>query len=383
MLQPSGNYNFDEVVDRHDTSSTKWDHYPQSVLPMWVGDTDFKAAPEILQALTERISHGVLGYTDPPDSLIEIIIERLQTRGNWRIQPDWLVFLPGMVPTLYAACRAFSRPQAPVAIPASIYPPFRTAVTSTGRRVLPVPLAEHNGRQRIVGADFKRSLRPDTELFLFCNPHNPGGAVYSRRELESIAEVCLERNLVLCSDEIHCDLVFEGQHLHIASLSEEIARRTITLLAPSKSFNIAGLACGFAIIPDPTLRQQFTRSCRAIGSAVNLLGYTAAEAAYRHGGRWLEQMVAYLQANRDWLHARLGTLDAVRPLLPQATFFSWIDLREKGIEKIGPHFEGFGLGLSDGAAFGSPGWVRWNFGTRRALLEEGYERFKRALEAAG
>ena len=379
-------YDFDEVVDRANTASMKWDRYNKDggkdVLPLWVGDTDFKAAPEIHEAIRDRLAHGVLGYTSPPESLKQIIVERLAQRGDWHIDPDWLVFLPGLVPALFIACHGLSEPQSSVAIPASIYGPFRAAARRTGRRILPVPLVDKNRRPVLTAAELKRTMQLDTRLLLFCNPQNPGGTAYTRGELQELAELCRERDLIVCSDEIHCDLIFEGKHTHLASLSDDMAQRTVTLLSPSKTFNIAGLACGFAVIANPELRERFKAAAHAAVSSVSLLSYTATEAAYRHGEHWHAQMLAYLAANRDWLHGQLCGLPGVQAVAPQATFFAWLDLRSTGIEQVGEHFERFGLGLSDGPEFGSPGWVRLNFGTRRALLEEAVQRFKKALAAA-
>lgn len=381
MLSPR--YDFDFSVNRKGTDSSKWDLYKgQDILPLWLGDTDFCAAPEILDAMHERLRHGVMGYTKPSDSLREIIVERLQERGNWAIQPDWLVFLPGLVPALSLASLTGASHQGSVAIPASVYYPFRNCVRRTGRRVLSVPMESRDGHPLITGEGLRSVLRPDTGILLLCNPHNPGGTVYSRSELESLATVCLEKDVLICSDEVHWDLTFEPPHTHIATLSKEVEARTITLLSPSKAFNLAGLCCAFAVIPDAQLRQSFIESGQSVLSQVNLLGFVAAEAAYRQGGAWLEQMVQYLAANRDWLHSQLADMPQVRATPPQSTFFAWLDLRALNIEKIQEYFESFGLGLSDGATFGSPGWGRLNFGVRRELLEEAVRRFATGIEAA-
>lgn len=361
----------------------KWDRYAgRDVIPLWVGDMDFQAPPAVRQAIEQRLQHGVLGYTRLPDSLVHSLIQWHSRRHGWQIEPEWILPLPGLVPSLSVACLACAPAQASVAVPDSVYGPFFKAVRKTGRRIAPVPVRHKEGRPLMSAEDLRRTVQVDTSLLMLCNPHNPGGTVYSQRELEQLAEVCLEHRLWICSDEIHCDMVYRGRHIHMAALSEEIAARTITLVSPSKCFNLAGMSCGFAIIPDPDLRLLFKQATMGALGDVSALSYVAAEAAYRHCEPWLEQLLAYLRANRDLVCSSLATRGGLKVHSPQSSFFAWVDLRSLGIENVHAHFEQYGIGLSDGDQFGSPGWARINFGTRRELLEEGLQRFHLGLEAA-
>lgn len=361
----------------------KWDRYAgQDVIPLWVGDTDFAAPPEVLRAVQDRLNHGVLGYTDMPDSLCQSIVRWYGERHNWQIEPQWLVPLPGLVPALSVAILACTEYQASVALPQSIYAPFFSAVRKTGRRMLRVPVMQSGGRPLMRAEDLRRIVQADTDLLLLCNPHNPGGTVYSVSELNELAKVCLERDIWICSDDIHCDLVYEGQYTAIASLSAEVAQRTISLISPSKCFNLAGMCCGFAVIADDAMRRRFHQAAMGVLGDVSVLSSVAAEAAYSEGGPWLKQLLAYLRTNRDLVCSRLSRLEGVGLHPPQATFFAWMDLRARGIENVRAHFEQHGVGLSDGLEFGSAGWARINFATRRELLQQGLERIENALQTA-
>ncbi|MGI9346085.1 MAG: MalY/PatB family protein [Gammaproteobacteria bacterium] len=377
-------YDFDRPIDRRPHWSQKWNkyrHLEQDILPMWLGDTDFEPPEEVLSALKKRLEHPVLGYTEAPDSLVEVIIERLSRLYQWQIQAEWLVFLPGLVPALNLAVRNLSAPQRSVLLPEVIYGPFSKAVEQNGRRSLRIPQSASSICPVYTPDAIRATIQTDTDLLLFCNPQNPGGSVYSVADLEQIGQICLDRNVVICSDDVHCDLVYDGQYRPIASLSPELARQTVTLLAPSKAFNVAGLSLGFAVVPDPEIRMRFLQG-HGMSGAVSLLSYTAAEAAYRHGSGWLEQMKGYLKSNRDWLFDAMSQLPGVQPVLSESTFFMWINLQQLNIDHLGSYFERFGLGLSDGAEFGAPQCVRINFGTRRALVEEGFARFKQGVMSA-
>lgn len=373
---------FDHPVDRSNTSSLKWEKYRDSdVLPMWVADTDFMSPPAIAEALHERVNHGVFGYTNTPEELDNLVIERLDRLYQWPIERDWLVWLPGLVCGLNLACRAVGESQDQVFSPKPVYPPFMSSPRLSDRQLVSVPLKERDNRWTLDLEALEASITPQSKVLLFCNPHNPGGAVYRREELEALAALVLKHDLMVCSDEIHCDLILEPglQHIPLGSLNDKIAARTITLMAPSKTYNIAGLACSFAVIPDRQLRQQFLRQMKGIVPDVNLLGYTAAIAAYEHGDEWNKQQLDYLRDNRDYLVQEINQIPGLKLAPIEATYLAWIDVSGAKLDNPQHFFEQAGVGMSPGRDFGDDRYVRLNFGCRRELLEEAVKRIRRAI----
>src|SRR6185369_12097526 len=378
----SEQFDFDTVIDRSGTSSEKWDRYAgRDIIPLWVADMDFRSPPGVIAALYERIEHGVFGYTHPPQGLVEAVLEHLQRDFAWQVRPEWLVWLPGLVCGLNVLSKAVGKPGDEVITFTPIYPPFMSAPTLTGRTTVKVPLMLKGGRWVADQEALERAITPRTRMLLLCSPHNPVGRAWSREELQQFADLCERHDLIIGSDEIHAGLILdEGvQHIPIATLSAETARRTITLLAPSKTYNIPGLGCSFAVISDPALRQRFTRAAGRIVPHVNTLGYTAAEAAYRHGEEWRRQLLVYLRGNRDLVAAGIDAIPGLAMTHVEATYLAWIDARPAGIEQPGRFFEEAGVGLSDGADFDAPGFVRLNFGCSRSLLVEALQRMRRAL----
>lgn len=373
---------FDQPIDRSNTSSLKWEKYRNSdVLPMWVADTDFLSPPAISKALHERVEHGVFGYTNTPEELNTLVIDRMQSLYDWQIEQDWLIWLPGLVCGLNLACRAVGNSNDTVLSPKPIYPPFMSAPRLSDRQIATVPLQENDGRWTLDLAALEASISSDTKLLLFCNPQNPGGTVYRQEELEALAALVQKHDLMVCSDEIHCDLILEPelQHIPLASLGEEIGNRTITLMAPSKTYNIAGLACSFAIIPDRQLRQQFLRQMKGIVPDVNLLGFTAAIAAYKDGDSWNQRQLEYLRDNRDYLVNEINQIPGLKLAPVEATYLAWIDISGAKLDNPAHFFEQAGVGLSPGRDFGDERFMRMNFGCRRELLEEAVRRIRKAL----
>ncbi|MEJ5357591.1 MAG: PatB family C-S lyase [Desulfobacterales bacterium] len=379
-------FDFDAVIDRRGTASEKWERYAgRDILPMWVADMDFRSPPVVIAALQRRLDHGVFGYTAPPAGLVEAIRAHLAATYGWEVGPEWIVFLPGLGTGLNVVCRAVGEDHDDVLTLVPIYPPFLAAPRFARRGLVAVRLAESQGRWEIDFERLEASLTPRSRLFLFCNPHNPVGRVYRRRELEAVAEFCLRSGLTVCSDEIHAGLVLEPglEHRPLATLDPEIARRTITLLSPSKTFNLAGLGCGFAVIPSEELRRRFRRAMAGIVPMINPFGYAAAEAAYREGEPWRRALVAYLRENRDRLTRTLSALPGGLAAAPvEGTYLAWIDVRASGLREPVAFFEKAGVGLQDGREFAGPGFVRLNFGCPRSLLEIALERMAHALEEA-
>ncbi|MBM7455017.1 cystathionine beta-lyase [Oceanisphaera litoralis] len=374
-------FDFDQWIDRRPTRALKWLKYEGTdILPMWVADTEFKAPPAVIEALSERVEHGVFGYSRPSPQLTELIIQRMADRYGWQIEADWLVYMPGVVPALNLACQTFSEPGSAVLTPKPIYYPFLHAPGFHGRKAAYVDMVEKDGRWLLDLEKLEHEAK-DSELLLFCNPHNPGGTIYTREELLAINDIAQRHNLIVCSDEIHCDLLLdEGKsHIPYAALNEDAASRSVILMAPSKTFNIAGLCCSFAIVPNPELRTRFTRAARGIMADVNLLGFVAAEAAYRDGDDWLEAQIAYLRQNRDLLVERLNQVPGIKVLAPEATYLAWVDISALELDDAIGFFEQAGVGLSPGGQFGGSDFVRLNFGCSRAMLDEALHRMIAAI----
>ena len=380
-------YNFDTPVDRNGTSSMKWDKYKgKDIIPLWVADMDFLSPPAVRDALVRRIGHGVFGYTLPPRELNEIIVSLMENEYGWEVEKEWIVWLPGLVTGLNVACRAVGKENDYVMTAVPIYPPFLTAPANSRRNLIKVPLIQINDGWRF---DFQRiekaienAISPVTSLFLLCNPHNPVGRAYERDELASLASICIKHDIVISSDEIHCGLILEPgkRHIPIASLSPETADRTITLMAPSKTFNLPGLGCSFAIISNAALRKSFNTAMNGIVPRVNTLGYIAAIAAYRDSHDWHAALLDYLRENRDLVLSSVNKMPGLLSRQIEATYLAWIDTRESGIVDPVKFFEDAGVGLFDGNEFGTPGFVRLNFGCQRSLLKKALERMAIAVQ---
>ena len=386
-------YDFDQVIDRRNSDSDKWKAYPEDVIPLWVADMDFVSPEPVIRALHERVEHGVFGYPagvgSQPDGLPEfrrLIVDRMAKRYNWVIEPEEIIFLPGVIVGFNLASYCTSSPGSAVLIQTPVYPPILWAAktTSCARQEVELTL-EADGSYSIDWQAFEDAITMETRVFILCNPHNPVGRVFRADELERIAEICLRKRVVICSDEIHSDLVYPGQrHIPIASLHPEIARNTITLIAPSKTYNLAGLQCSIAIIQNAELRENYQAARRGLVPWVNLMGLAAAQAAYRYGDDWLSQLLEYLRVNRDFLYEFVNhALPGIRMNCPEGTYMAWLDCRGAGLDENPYKFflEKARVALQDGENFGKggEGFVRLNFGTRRSLLDEALERMKRAL----
>lgn len=375
-------FDFDTPIDRRTTSSEKWDKYAgRDILPMWVADMDFRSPPAVIEALQQRIGHGVFGYTGPPQELIEAVRAMLQEEYGWSVDEEWLVWLPGLVCGLNVACRAVGDAGDGVASFTPVYPPFLTAPGLAGRELVSVPLVCDDDTWRMDLDALERALTPRTRLLLLCSPHNPVGRVWSREEQQDLLELVERHNLIICSDEIHAGLLLDRDKLHIpfAALSDEASRRTITLHAPSKTYNIPGLGCSFAVISDRSLRRSFRQAMAGIVPHVNLLGYTAALAAYRDSEVWRQGLLEYLRENRDLVLCEISAMPGLKTWPVESTYLAWIDARELGVADPVRFFEDAGVGLSDGIPFGMAGFVRLNFGCPRVQLQTALERMRRAV----
>ena len=380
-------FNFDHVPQRLGTDSQKWQKYAgRDILPLWVADMDFKASPAIVAALQQRVANGVYGYARPMGSTVNAFVDAMAQHYSWTIDPAWIVWLPGLVAGLNLTAQAYAEPGEEVLTLTPVYPPFISGPKNSGRISTQVPLRLVAHRWEIDWVALERAVTPSTKLFFLCNPHNPIGRVWRRPELERLGEFCIRHNLILCSDEIHCGLILDDlPHIPAAALGTAIAQRTITLMAPSKTYNVPGLGTSIAIIPDATLRAKFVRASAGIMAEVNALGFTACEAAYRDSEPWRQALLQTLRSNRDLI------LDFVARELPgitieapiEATYLAWLNVAALNLADPIAHFEQHGVGLSEGSFFGEPRGthVRLNFGCPSVTLREALQRMKRAVAA--
>jgi cystathionine beta-lyase len=373
--------------DRRRTDSLKWGLFGDDVLPLWVADLDFTSPVEVIAALHERVDHGVFGYAQESRELKELLTARMETLYGWKITPEDITLLPGVVAAFNLVSQAVAAPGASVLIQPPVYPPFFDAPRHAGARAVFSPIeADKSGEYRIDFSAFEAAIEEDTRLFLLCNPHNPIGRAFTREELLGMAEICLHRGIVICSDEIHSDLIYNGyHHIPIASLDPEIAARTVTLIAPSKTFNIAGLECSALICTNPDLRKRVQAARRGLLGGVNLLGATAAVAAYRFGADWLQEVMEILEGNRDYLMRYLAeNIPAIRMAKPEATYLAWLDCRALGLSESPSKFflENAKIALNNGEDFGTQGkgFVRLNFGCHRDTLTAALERMRQAIQ---
>jgi cysteine-S-conjugate beta-lyase len=405
---PMPSFDFNAVPERRGTDSQKWQKYAgRDVLPLWVADMDFPSSPAVLKALHRRIDHGIFGYARPVRSTVDAVVGAMETRYGWRIDPAWIVWLPGLVCGLNVAIEAFSEPGDEILSLTPIYPPFISAPKYRGRKAVPVPLVLQTEARRDSGQALRlssghapggawsidwealdRAVTPRTKVFLFCHPHNPVARVWRPDELVRLVEFCARHRLVLCSDEIHCDLVLDPARRHVptalsAGADGPIAGLLATFMAPSKTYNIPGLGTSFAIIADRALRGRLERAAAGIVAEVTALGYAACEAAYRDSEPWRIELLAYLRGNRDFLLDFIAReLPGVRVDAPiEATYLAWLNVGALDWPDPAARFEAHGVGLSDGAAFGAPPGkaVRLNFGCPRSTLAEALGRMKAAI----
>ncbi len=390
MPSNSPQFDFDGQIARRGTNSEKWDQYPEDVLPLFVADMDFPAPPPVLAALRRRLEHGVLGYTHDCNDFAQVLCEQLARRYDWVLEPDCVLPLPGLVCGLNLVCRAIGGPGDAVLVLTPIYPRFLPAPRNQGRELVTVELApEQRGDHLHYRLDLDAieaavvAKRP--RLLLLCSPHNPTGRVFSRAELTALAELCERYDLVICSDEIHCDLLLgDRAHVPTAILGLEVEARTITLLAPSKTYNLPGLRVSGAVATNPELRARLKREIRGLIPTPNVLGLDAAVAAYREGGPWLAAVLDYLRANRDYVAEFAARhLPGIGSTLPEATYLTWLDCRQTAIGDDPCRFflDHARVALSDGRNFGpgGDGFVRLNFACNRATLRAALERMAEAL----
>jgi cystathionine beta-lyase len=377
------NTDFDTPVERRGTGSIKFDRRP-GLDPFWVADMDFASPPCIIEALHRRVDHGVFGYAQAHEALQDAVLNYLRTRRGVTVDAEAITHLGGLVPALSLAVRAWCKPGDSVMTCTPVYPPFLGVHRDAGAELIAV---DHVLDQGVWTFDFEameRSVKPTTRVFLLCNPQNPLGRVFSKDEIVKLAEFCESHDLVLVSDEIHCDLIFDEDltpHVSALNLPEQFHSRIVSLLSPSKTWNIAGLGHAMAVIPDEALRRRFLAARGHTLAEINALSYHAAEAAYRDGEPWRRELIAYLRGNRDALAAFIDRRCHGLSMIPgEATYLAWIDASALGVANPAKWFEeSAGIFLSDGSAFGWPQYVRFNFGCPRSRMMQGLEKLATAL----
>lgn len=386
-------YNFDEIIDREGSGSIKYDLRDKifknnRVMPLWVADMDFRTPDFIIHALHKRLEHEILGYTRLPDSFYNSVVAWNWKRHQWRVEPGWISFSPGVVPALNLLVMAFTEPDDSIIIQPPVYFPFFTAIQNHGRRLRTNPLRLHNDQYTMDFEDLESKIDSTTRMIILCNPHNPTGNVWSRKILERLGQICVRNNILLVSDEIHSDLVFSGsRHIPVASLDAEISRNTITCMSPSKTFNLAGLSTAYLIISNPKVKAQYEKMLDHVHvGAGNIFGFVAAEAAYTYGEEWLRQLMVYLEGNfrflRDYV-ARYMPMICVAPA--EATYLIWLDCRALGLSQAALRnfmIAEAGLGLNDGTQFGEEGtgFQRINIACPRQVLHEALVKMHRAVD---
>jgi len=376
---------FDQVTDRAGTSSLKWDRYPPEVLPMWIADMDFPSPASLQEALIKRVQHGVFGYTYPDVTLKGAIISWYLSHHGWQIQPEWIVFMTGVVSGLNNFCQAFRESYHSVVVQTPVYPPILHAPEIAGLNKVEIPLSRQVDGKYTLDLDIlEQSMKSEKCQFILCNPQNPTGRVFTQSELLAIADLCDKYNVLVCSDEIHSDLVFAPhRHIPFASLRPSIAERTITFAAPSKTFNMAGLSCAFAVIPNPKLREVFKHQVESFSGHPNTLGLTAGLAAYTTGSPWLQTLLEYLSANRQFMQDFIRTkIPEISWYPPEGTYLAWLDFTGIGQQNPAQMLLNDGaVALNPGIEFGEPGrqCVRLNFGCPMEVLGNALDRIALAV----
>ncbi|AUJ25899.1 MalY/PatB family protein [Virgibacillus dokdonensis] len=384
---------FEEQHSRKNTRSVKWDmlkpvFQTDDVLPMWVADMDFRAPEQVNEALIERAKHGIYGYTMVDDVVKDSVVKWIHRRHNWHIDSNWLSFSPGVVTSLHMAVQALTEPNDKILIQTPVYTPFYNVIESHDRQIVKNPLRYEDNYYQIDFDDFEAKLKQGVKAFILCSPHNPVGRVWKREELEKMAKLCLDYNVIIISDEIHCDLTFPNErHIPIASLSEDMNDQTVTCMAPSKTFNLAGLQASYIITPNQERRKKIEAHLSKQGvHGLNIMGNTALEAAYLHGDSWLDELREVLLSHKQYVEEMLEThIPEITVTHSEGTYLLWIDcsalnmdpkeLREFMIHKAK-------VGLNTGKDYGEEGstFMRMNIACPKATLEEGVRRIIQAIQ---
>lgn len=387
-------YDFDEIIDRKNTNSAKWDLVEDSygdrdVLPMWVADMDFRSPPAVIEAIKKQADHGIFGYVKRPKSCNEAVVDWVERRHGWKIDAEWMAFSPGVVTSLNLFALALTQPGDKIIVQPPVYYPFFNIIVNNGRQIVNNPLKFTGNNYLMDFENLEKCVGSRTRLMIISSPHNPVGRVWTEEELTELGKLCIDNDIILVSDEVHSDLVLQGyKHIPTALISEEIAQQTITCIAPSKTFNLAGLKTSIIIIPNPRIRRKYLNILQNLSIGMdNSFGVVAMENAYRYGKEWLDQLLVYLEKNLEFTMKYFKEkIPKIKVIKPEATYLLWLDCRELRLDKVALNnlfIEKAGVWLDDGPMFGigGEGFQRINIACPLAVLEEGLKRIENAVNS--
>ena len=376
-------YNFDEIVPRTGTNSYKWDSAVDTdVLPMWVADMDFRTAPVIIETLRQRVEHGIFGYTRVPDAYYEAVTGWFERRHGWQIRKEWMICTSGVVPAISAVIKALTEPGDKVLVQTPVYNCFFSSIRNNGCEIIRTPLSYAHDTFTIDYEDLeKKAADPKVKVMLLCNPHNPVGRVFTGKELEELFAFAARHDIVVVADEIHSDLILEGEHIPAITLNEAARQRVILHHSASKTYNIPGLPVAFAIIPNEKLRHKYEEVAATMHAPFDTLSFVALEAAFTKGEEWRQELLEYLRENKKWLDERISRIPGLSICHSEGTYLGWIDARETGLsDPAGFFMKEAGVKFNDGESFSAPGFIRVNFACPRAYLEEAFDKVEKALD---
>ena len=373
---------FDEIISRFNTDSVRWDKYNKDIIPLWVADMDFETPQCVIDAITKRLDHKVFGYTHAPYQFREEITQYIKDQFDWTIEPEWIVFTPSLVSSLYSIAQQVTQADDHVLTLQPVYHHILQAASFSNRDYSAVPLDNYNHRLILSADGLKHHQKNNTRLLFFCNPHNPGGSVYSKAELNDIAEFCVNNNIVICSDEIHCNMIHDGlQHIPIASLSEEIADQSVTLMSLNKVFNIPGLGLAWMICKNKEIRKKIQAQIGILIPDPQIISYVSTQAALRHGEPWRQELIQYLESNKLMLKNDIKQMQPLQMYTMQASYLAWIDCSQLEIEDPAQLFLEHGLALQPGSMFQQDNHVRINIATPKSVLSEALDRMYAAINS--
>jgi len=373
---------FDKVISRFNTDSVRWDKYNKDIIPLWVADMDFETPQCVIDAVSKRLNHKVFGYTHAPYQLKEEITQYIKDQFDWTIEPEWIVFTPSLVSSLYSIAQQVTQADDHVLTLQPVYHHILQAASFSNRDYSAVPLDNYNHRLILNAGGLKHYQKNNTRLLFFCNPHNPGGSVYSMTELTDIAEFCVNHNIVICSDEIHCNMIHDGiQHIPIASLSEEIADQSITLMSLNKVFNIPGLGLAWMICKNKEIRKKIQAQIGTLIPDPQIISYVSTQAALRHGEPWRQELIQYLESNKLMLKNDTKQMQSLQMYTMEASYLAWIDCSQLEIKDPAQLFLDHGLALQPGSMFQQDNHVRINIATPKSVLSEALDRMHAAINS--
>lgn len=375
-------FDFDTLIDRHNTDSIKWSKYPKEILPLWIADMDFKVAPCIQEALNQRVGLGIFGYTQAPHDFKEQIAQYLYEQYQWQVEPEWVVILPSVISGLHTATRQLTQAGQSCLVAKPVYQHIRLAVTQAQQELIEIPMVLSHNRWVLPWLELNQYVKQNTKLMHLCNPHNPGGTVYTLQELTTLAEFAIENNLLICSDEIHSGLVLDKtvKHIPIASLNADISQRTVTLMSLNKTFNFPGSGLAWAVAQNHQIRKAMQTDLHATISEPSLFGYICTQAAMKHGEPWRLALVEYLRENLKTIDTFIRKNDQISQSDVQATYLSWLDLSKLQLNNVEGLLLKNGLALSPGSQFGNSEFMRLNFGTSAKNLNQALNVLERVLK---